>query len=88
MPARSIKAPVSRAVAPGLAPERIVPTTTSTRPSTSSGNPQGERVRSDNQIWESIGFSSTKSRLPLCTCFTRLPRLGRSKVLANPFSSV
>ena len=64
-PARTIRPPVIMVMASGLAPERMVPTTTRARPSSISGKPQGERVRSDNQTWESIGLSSTKSRPPL-----------------------
>ena len=71
-----------------LAPARLAAQMISPAPAARPGSPQGEKLRVEIQNWLSIGFRSTKSRVPVCTWFTILLRLGCSTALVNPSSRV
>ena len=58
------------------------------RPVAISGRPISEIRLVESQNWLSIGFNSTKSRVPCCTWPTIVLRLGRSQVLVIPSSRV
>ena len=86
--ATSSTATCATASGPGLAPARSAATAISTKPITTPGNPQGEKVRAESQNWLSIGLSNTKSKVPVRTWVTIVLKLGCSTVLVRPSSRV